>query len=381
MSRRIRILHVINNLATGGAESMLVRLALALRDEFEQSVVCILDRGPLASRLEDAGIPVTALGVSARLPNPAVTLRLARHIRAARPDVVQTWLYQSDLLGGVAARLAGTRNLVWNLRGADLSPSESHRLTRVVVRVCAAVSYGLPRRIVCCAESVRAEHVRIGYDPARMILIHNGVDIDAFKADEQARDAVRRELRLPSETPLIGLIARWHPQKDHQTFFAAVAFLRQIRPDVHFLLAGKGVHGEEPDVTALLRAHALSDHVHLLGERHDIPRLTAALDVASSSSAWGEGFPNVIAEAMACAVPCAATDAGDARLIVGDTGKIVPRRDSAALAAAWAEMLSLDTPALRLLGSRARERIVLGFSLRQSTERYADLYRNLAGAD
>jgi len=377
---RARIVHVINNLATGGAESMLVRLAAALRDEFDQTVVCLLDRGVLAPRLEAYGIPVLALGTSARVPNPFVTVKLARQLRAIQPDIIQTWLYQSDLVGGLAARIAGYRNVVWNLRATDLSPSESHPLTRLIVRLCAAMSSRVPTRIVCCAESVAEVHRRIGYDRDRMVVICNGVDLTRFRPDAEARIAVRAELELPPGAVLIGHIARLHPQKDHETFFAAAQMLRQARSDVHFVLAGQRMHAREPQIEALLGRYATDGGMHFLGERHDIPRILAALDLATSSSSWGEGFPNVLCEAMACGVPCVATDAGDAKLILGDTGRVVARRDAAALCSAWLHFVSLDGEARSILGHASRDRVARHYDQRMSTERYARLYRQLHAA-
>lgn len=356
---------------------MLVRLATELRKEFDQNVVCLLDRGALAPRLELSGVPVTSLGTSARFPNPLVTLQLARHLRVLRPDIVQTWLYQSDLVGGLAARLAGRRHVVWNLRAADLSPSESHPLTRVIVRMCAALSATVPARIICCAESVAEVHHRLGYDADRMTVICNGVDLSQFRPDAEARRQVRNELGLPADSPLVGLIARFHPQKDHETFFSAVQALLRIRPDVHFVLAGQRVDAREPELAALLRRHEIDGRVHLLGERHDVPRICAALDLATSSSAWGEGFPNVLCEAMACEVPCVATDAGDAKLIIGDTGRIVARRDYQGLCAAWLDLLALDCAERGRLGRAARDRVVRHYDQRTSTERYAQIYRQL----
>lgn len=377
---RPRILHVINNLATGGAESMLARLAGELQEEFDQTVVCLLDRGVLAPRLEVHGIPVLALGTSARVPNPFVTLKLARQLRTIQPDIVQTWLYQSDLVGGLAARMAGYRNVVWNLRAADLSPNESHPLTRAIVRVCAALSSRVPVSIVCCAESVAEVHGRIGYDTDRMVVICNGVDLTRFRPDAEARIAVRAELGLPPGAVLIGHIARLHPQKDHETFFAAAQMLRQTRSDVHFVLAGQRIHAEEPQIEALLGRYAIDRGMHFLGERHDIPKILAALDLATSSSSWGEGFPNVLCEAMACGVPCVATDAGDATLILGETGRVVARRDAAALFSAWLDLLSLNSEARSILGHAARDRVARHYNQRTSTERYARLYRQLYAA-
>ena len=212
-----------------------------------------------------------------------------------------------------------------------------------------------------------------------MTVICNGVDLARFRPDAEARRQVRDELGLPAGSLLVGLIARLHPQKDHQTFFEAVRALRQSRPDVHFVLAGQRMDAREPQVAALLRQHQIDDGVHLLGERHDVPRICAALDLATSSSAWGEGFPNVLCEAMACEVPCVATDAGDAKLIIGDTGRVVARRDPRALCAAWLDLLSVDSAERSRLGRAARDRVARHYDQRASTERYAQLYRQLGG--
>jgi len=374
---RPRIVHVINHLVTGGAESMLVRLAGALRSEFEQSVICILDRGPLADGLESQGFPVRALGASARLPNPLVMAPLIGALRSAQPDIVQTWLYHSDLLGGVAARICGIGNVVWNLRGSEVAWEEAHPLARAAIRIGALLSARIPRRIVCCAESVRAAHARLGYDVSRAVCIPNGVELGRFTPDPGERARMRAQLGIPQDALVVGLFARLNAQKDHRTFFAAARRLRESRRDVHFLLAGPGVERGNPKLEGLLEGLPLDEHFHLLGERRDIASLTAALDLASSSSAWGEGFPNVIAEAMACEVACVSTDSGDAAAIVGDTGIIVPRRDPHALAAAWSRLLALPDAERRQLGARARRRIETQFDFQSAVRQYAELYRSL----
>jgi glycosyltransferase involved in cell wall biosynthesis len=371
--------HVINHLVTGGAESMLVRLAGALRGEFEQSVICILDRGPLADRLEAQDIPVRALGASARLPNPLVMAPLIRALRRAEPDIVQTWLYHSDLLGGVAARMCGIGNVIWNLRGGEVAWSEVHPLTRAAIRIGAWLSARIPQRIVCCAESVREAHGKLGYDLSRAVCIPNGVELGRFAPDAAGRKRVREELGIPRDAAVIGLFARLSAQKDHGTFFAAAGRLRARRPEVHFLLAGPGIERDNPKLESLLQGLSLDERFHLLGERRDIASLTAALDVATSSSAWGEGFPNVIAEAMACGVACVSTDSGDAAAIVGDTGIVVPPRDPDALASAWSRLLALPDAERRQLGARARQRIETQFDFQFAVRQYADLYRSLVG--
>ncbi|MFN8536645.1 MAG: glycosyltransferase [Thermomicrobiales bacterium] len=180
-------------------------------------------------------------------------------------------------------------------------------------------------RVIVNSETGRRYHQQLGYHPREWAFIPNGINLDEFSPNPAHRAAVRAELGLAPDTPLIGLIARRDPMKDHATFFQAAALLSRDHPDAHFLLAGRGITPSDPTLARLLAATGLTGRARLLGERRDIPRLTAALDLATSSSAYGEGFPNVIGEAMACAVPCAATAVGDSAQLIGDTGPIVPR--------------------------------------------------------
>ena len=175
-----------------------------------------------------------------------------------------------------------------------------------------------------------------------------------LRRTSSARSAVRQELGLPVDATLIGFIARFHPQKDHRTFLQAATILSEQVPDSQFVLVGRGVTVDNEELRGLIAAHGPRHGVHLLGERADIPRLTAALDIATCSSAFGESFPSVVGEAMACGVPCVVTDVGDAARIVGDTGRVVLPKDAAALAAAWSELIELGPDGRRELGLRAR---------------------------
>jgi glycosyltransferase involved in cell wall biosynthesis len=373
-----RIVFITTGLSTGGAEMMLLRLVERLRGEFAQEVISLSDNGPIGERIMDLGVPVTTLDLGRTLPNPLAVVQLVRHIRRLRAAVVQTWMYHADFLGGLAARLSGVRSVAWNIRNNDLSPEKTSLRTRRVVTLCAWLSKRIPARIVCCSEAAMRTHVELGYDPTRFVIIPNGFDLERFRPDPEARVSVRTELSIPRDAPLIGLIARFDPQKNHAMFFAAASLLHRRRPEVHFLLVGRGVDSTNAQVERWMRDAGTGDVAHLLGERSDVQRLTAALDLASSSSSWGEAFPNVLGEAMACGVPCVSTDAGDAALIVGDTGRIVPRDDPRELARAWQEMLSLPDERRRSLGEAARERITERFEIGAIAKRYAALYRELA---
>jgi glycosyltransferase involved in cell wall biosynthesis len=375
-----KVLHIISNLTMGGAETMLLRL-LERTDlaEFPSEVVSLMDVSVMGERIRATGVPVRALGIHPRRPNPLGLLRLAREIRRVRPDVIQTWMYHADLLGGLAALLAGRPPVVWGIRHSTLDASATRRRTIWTARLCARLSSRVPTRITCCSETGRRVHVQLGYQAEKMQVIPNGFDLSRFQPEAEARVSLRQELALPGETPLIGLIARFAPEKDHANFIRAAGRLAQRCPDVHFVLCGRGVTPENSALAAQIDSEGLAERCHLLGDRDDVPRLTPAFDLATCSSS-SESFPQILGEAMACGVPCVTTDVGDAALIVGETGRVVPSRDPEALANAWGDLLDAGADERQRLGQLARDRIGEQFAIDDVVARYHTLYRELADA-
>ena len=379
-TKKIRLVHVINSFEFGGAEAMLCNLvARADRGRFDVSVVSLIDNLTVAGPVLEAGVPLVTMGMKPGLPDPRGIARLAAHLRRERPDVVQTWMDHSNLIGGLAARAAGRARVVWGVHHSQHVPGVAKRSTLMTVSACAMLSRRLPARIVVCSEHARTLYAGQGFDAGRMHVIPNGFDTARFRPDLEARLAVRREIGVGPETPLVGLAARYDPVKDHATFLRAAALLARERPDANFLLCGAGVDAANAELTAQVESLGLRDRCHLIGPRRDMPRVYAALDVAASSSI-SEAFPLAVGEAMACGVPCAATDVGDSALIVGDTGRVVPPRDPPALAAAWDELLAMTPGARRELGAAARRRVCERFDLGAVTRRYEALYSELARA-
>ncbi len=356
MSRTRRICFVITGLDLGGAETMLLKLLRqgALREG--ATVVPLVSGGALTPAFEALGVPVRPIGMKRGVPDPIAFWRLCRELRGSRAEVVSTWMYHADLLGGLAAKFVG-RPVVWGIRNSDLSPEHSSEMTRLVVRVCAWLSHRVPAAIICNSERARAIHQAAGYCAERMRVIPNGFDLEAFKPDPAARAAVRGELGWPHDAPLVGMVARADPQKDHAGFAVAAGLLRARGSAARFVLIGPGVDAANPGLAAALAAAGIADRTALLGPRADLPRLTAAFDVAVLSSAWGEAFPNVIGEALACGVPVVATDVGDVREIVGEAGRVVPPGQPAALAEAIAALLALTPEQRRELGALGRARM------------------------
>lgn len=375
----MKVTHVITGLAFGGAQMMLYKLLASLdRTVCKAEVISLCDIGPLGKRIQELGVPVRALGLRPGAPNPWGIYRLARWLRQDPPHLLQTWLYHADLIGGLAAKLAGGIPVAWNIRHSNLDATDDKRSTRWTVRACAKLSHWLPARIVCCSESSQHVHAALGYAANKMVVIPNGFDLTAFKPDPTARLAVRQELGIPDKAPLIGLVGHFRAQKDHRTFVRAAARLHADLPEVHFLLCGNDITWENPEMCQWISAAGIRDRCHLLGRREDMPRLTAALDIATLTSAHGEGFPNVIGEAMACGISCVVTDVGDSALIVGDTGKVVPPQDPSALAKAWFTVLMLDPEGRAQLGLAARHRVNEHFNLPLIVTRYQRLYEELA---
>lgn len=372
------VAHIITDLDVGGAERMLERLLPRLaRTGVHNVVICLRTPGPIGPRIEQAGTRVLSLHVSPALPNPLGALRLRQLLKDIRPDVVQTWLYHSDLAGLLGGFLAGVPKIVWNIRCAELNPRDHPRSLLMLLRVL-ALSSGLPAAVISNSESGRQAHERLGYAPRRWEIIPNGFDTDTFKPSADARRQLRSRLMLSEEAIIIGLLARYHPMKDHETFLKAASVALRERPDVQVVAAGRGVAGNAA-LTALVRELGIESRVHLLDEWSDAPSFLAALDVAVSSS-YSEAFPNVVAEAMACGTPCVVTDVGESAVIVGDTGVVVPPSDPDALAEGMSTCLRMTPSDRAALGAAARARIVENYSIDAAALQYRRLYDEVTSA-
>lgn len=370
---KCRVVHVITGLGNGGAEAVLYRLVMS-DSVFEHRVISLTDAGKYGSLLESAGVPVVCLG----MPRGRVTLRglwrLWQTLRREKPDIVQTWMYHADLLGGFVARFAGIRRVFWGIHHTTLDPQASSRSAIIVAKVCARLSRWIPERIVCCAEESRLVHAALGYRESKMVVISNGYDLGQFRMDTAARARMRAELGVADNMPLLGTVARFDAQKDHKNLLDALARLvGSAGREVRCALIGTGLTTDNAQLIAWITERGLEGKMLLLGSRNDVPALMNALDVHALSSAFGEAFPNVLAEAMACGTPCVTTNVGDAARIVGDTGWVVPARNSGELADALEMALRAraQEPHAWLDRQRAcRARIEANFSIEAMVQRY-----------
>lgn len=379
-TKRIKVVHLSTDLLIGGAEKMLCRLVGRVdRTRFDSVVISLMGVGPLGEELAAAGFRVHSLEMRRGRPSLGALTRLVQVLRRERPDILQTWLYHADLMGLVAGRLARVPRVVWNIRSAGREAAEYNRLARLTLLASARLAR-FPSAVVVNSEAGRVYHSDLGYHPRSWHVVPNGFDTVALRPDDTTRRAVRRELGLAPDATVIGLVARFDPVKDHETFIRAGALLATAHPEVRFLLVGLGVDAANGTLMSWITEGGLEKNIHLLGVRRDIGRIMAALDFAVCSS-LSEGFSTVVGEAMACGVPCVVTDVGDSALLVGDTGVVVPARDPAALAAGMRRVVELRGDARADLGRRARARIEQHFGLDSVVRRYEELYVSLVGGE
>jgi glycosyltransferase involved in cell wall biosynthesis len=373
-----KIIHIIVGLDVGGAELMLKRLIESHHDRVhtEHSVISLTDCGTVGLQLRAQGVEVTTLGMRSAFGTIRTVWRLARIIRAARPDIVQTWMYHADLLGGVAARLAGHKNIIWGIRTTEVDSGP--RATAVVRRACALLSRWVPHTIVCAAQASRRAHLRIGYDAARMVVVPNGFDMARLSATQDEREALRRSCGIAPDAVVIGTLGRFNPDKDQGSFVRAAGVLARQYPTLRFLMVGRDLDAANGELATWIAATGHADRFVLLGQRADAAACLRAMDIFCLSSRT-EGFPNVVGEAMALAVPCAVTDVGDAAMLVADTGIVVPKEDAARLADALAQLLELGLAGRQQLGERARARVRAEFSIERARDRFDELYKNILG--
>ena len=363
----IKVAHVIKGLELGGAETVLRTLAMRADPTlFRSEIFSLTSVGPIGETLLGEGIRVEAMDTSG-LGYPAAILRLARLLRLSKPDVVQTWMYHADLIGGLAAKKAGIHGVVWALHAGSPPIAGASLLARLGLRTNIKLSYRLPRRIICCSHTTYRVHAGLGYDTGKMVVVPNGFELSA----EAVRS--RKDLGLPENVPLVIRVGRDHPDKDIPAFVRCISILRRAR-NIEAVLVGPGLDASNTNLVAAVRREGVEGKVHLLGPRADVQDLVARSEVAVSSSSGGEGLPMTLGEAMAAGTPVVATDVGDSALLINDPQRVVRPGDPQALAAAIERVLSMSPEQRLALGHRDRGIIADRWDLASMVDGYCDQY-------
>jgi glycosyltransferase involved in cell wall biosynthesis len=354
------VLLLTRSLEVGGAERQLVALATGLHQRGHRvAVVVFYLRGPLADDLRAHGVPIVDLRKTGRWEIFGFFARYRRAVHEFRPGVVYSFLGGANIVAALARRTGSPGKLVWSIRASDMDLAHYDWTHRAADALETRLSR-TPRLIIANSNAGRDFAIGKGFAAGSIAVVPNGIDTQRFRPDPALRMKQRRDWGIPGGDVTVGVLARLDPMKDHATFLRAAALLRSH--PIRFLCIGEGP--EQPRLRRLAAELGLGDALMFTGHADPLAALNA-IDIACSSSRFGEGFSNAVGEAMACEVPCVVTDVGDSRSIVGDTGIVVPRERPDELAAALLELIS-DR---RERGRRARKRIVANYSVRQMVER------------
>lgn len=373
------VVHIISSLNIGGAELMLQRLtgeSLFTKHGVRHHVISLQDDGALGRLFKQQDVLVHSLNFKYCLLFPIYFFNLFCLIRQIRPNIVQTWMVHSDLMGGLAARLAGVDCVIWGVRATNYSLESM--LTNLVRRICALLSGIVPNRIVCVAEASLSDSKLVGYKSSKLMVITNGFDVDKLSQSLGSRGVIRQSIGIPanSDILLVGCMGRYNITKDHANFIRAAGLTAAVNSRCRFVMIGRGLDLNNKALMENIEATGFKERFILLGEQIDPAVYLGAMDVFILSSIT-EGFPNALGEAMAMGVPCIATDVGDVEVLMGRRDWLVPARDSCALALKLQQMINLTNADRDRIGYIGRKRIVSNFSMPFIANQFLNLYQSL----
>lgn len=357
----------------GGAERQLIELLKHIdKRRFSVSVITFYDHGILQPEAEAIeGIHLINLKKRGRYDIISFLWRLWRAVRSTQPHIVHGYQEAANVLALLIGRLSGSR-VAWGIRASDVNPAQYRWTFRLSIYLQNILGR-FADLVIANSHAGRSYYLSRGFSAMRITVISNGIDTHRFHPDAESRRRTRAEWNIKDNVKLIGVVGRLDPMKDHPTFLNAAALLAQEMPEIRFSCVGDGPAQYREELQHHAQALGLAQTLIWTGNRSDMAAVYNALDIVTSSSQWGEGFPNVIGEAMACGVPCVVTNVGDSAMLVGDTGIVVPPCDPRALADGWKSMLERPN-----LGTTARKRIVAEFGVDRLAERTADVLLALA---
>ena len=372
----MKTLHIITALNVGGAETALYNILHGgLSKKFDTCVVSLCDIGVIGLKIRSLGVPDITLNMNSGMFSIFNLTRLIKIVRVFQPDIVQGWMYHGNFAAIFSSVLASKKTkLVWNIRHSLSDIAYEKRMTRIMIKLNQVLSFRVDK-ILYNSFASKAQHENFGFFSKKGTVIPNGINLDKFYFSNDICKRVRSDLVIPNDAKVIGHVARLHPMKDHQLFFSVAIKLALKHPKIHFIVCGRGVPSSSLVKTI---PDEVSNRFHILDESDEIHSLMNAMNIFCLSSAWGEGFPNVLGEAMSVGIPCVSTNVGDSKLVIGDTGKIVKPCDEDAFFASIETLLENSLKDFYNLGVNARKRIEDNYSLNKIVQLYAKLYNEIA---
>lgn len=374
----MKVLHIITGLNNGGAEGVLYRLVTHDKSN-EHIVISLLDEGKYGPLLKEVGVKTYYLRLSRGNVSLSPLIKLKNIIKKEDPQVIQTWMSHADLLGGLIAKSLGYNNIIWNIRHSKLTYRVSNIKTNTVILTCMALSKIIPKKVICCSEKTFQDYAGHGYPKKKMTVISNGYEFDKFNVDPDSRKKIRTELGINEDTNLLGMIARYDPNKNHDGLLRALNLLKSSNNNFKVILVGRDLNNKNEELKDKIKKLGLKDYIFLLDQRTDIPAIMNALDINILSSISGEGFPNVLAEAMACGTLCVATDIGDSSIIIDDYGWVVEADNDELLANTILEALELKKKSTEwmMMKALARKHITDNFSISLMIKKYNKVWTSI----
>jgi len=373
----IKILHVISSLNDGGAEGVMTRLATNKDKEFKHFVIALKEGGKYSSILESSNVDVKVFSIS-NIASAIIHLpRLAIYIYKISPDIVQTWMYHADVIGGILAKILGIKSVIWNVRSGEFHPGQKLS-TKIFIKLSSLLSGSIPSKVVSCSKRAIQIHKEIGYSH-KFHLIDNGVDKSVFMQNDRKRSAFRDEFKIDKSCVLFGTVARFDPQKDHKKLLKAVSLINNRR-DFKLVLVGRGMDRGNIDLMGWIKKYRLGDIVILAGQRKDIDVVMCGLDFLILPSLYGEAFPNVVIEAMSVGTPAIVTDVGDSERIVNDLGWVVSPYSSKELCTtikSAADLVASNYPQYKEMSIACIENIDRNYTLNVMNNKYHTLWKNV----
>jgi glycosyltransferase involved in cell wall biosynthesis len=374
---RRKIVILARSLEVGGAETQLTALAKGLpTDQFDVTVACLYAKGPLMEDLQEAGIRILPLEKKGRWDILSFLSRTGKTLAALQPDILHSFLTPPNILSSLIINRIGNCKLAWGIRASNMDMSNYDWTWGLTFRLECFLSRR-PDIIIANADAGMEYVIGKGFPRRSMTVIPNGIDTERYSRNSDAGQAVRQEFGVAMQDKIIGIVARLDPMKDHRTFLEAAGMMSKTRPDVRFLIVGYGSNEYEQSLKKMALDQGLEDKIIWAGQRRDLPDIHSALDIATLTSAYGEGFPNTIGEAMSCEVPCVGTNVGDTAKVIGNTGYVTQIGDACAIVDSWSRILS-ETPAEQSARrKRSRQYIEENFSLETMIEAHIQLYNQL----
>ncbi len=357
----MKIVHIITGLGDGGAEHTLFKIC-KYDTKNNHIVISLKGPGKYFSLLSKIGIKVYCINFHFfSIPKFFFLIKI---LRSLRPNLVQTWLVHADFLGSIAARIAGIDSIVWNVRYSNIQIGKAKLTTIMVIRLLSILSYFLPQKILTVSKKAKKIYEGVGYKRNIFKFIPNGYDLSILKINNGERIKFKKKNKLQNHVSVIGNVARYDPQKDHFNLLKALSLIRSKNLNFVCILVGYNMNKNNVELTSEIKKLKLSNYVKLLGQSNKISQVMNGIDIHVLSSSYGEGFPNVVAEAMSCGTPCIVTDVGDSAFVVGKNGWIVPPRNVIKLTEAIEKALKeKNTKKWNKRCNRARLRIKEKFSI------------------